>query len=150
VHLANNAFKVFLVARSADTGVLLRFGVPTAMFASLGAALLGWLADLQPLHRYSAFGRGFEVVPLKSVVAAINGFFGGQSGHQGAFRGVRQPARSAVGTRSCRVSRPLAARVTHPASSSTRLHLRWPRPAPPCSCRHRAGPALSPPSPRRP
>ncbi len=40
VHIANNLFKLVLLARAADWRVVLRFGVPAALAAVAGAALL--------------------------------------------------------------------------------------------------------------
>lgn len=115
VHLANNAVKLFLFGRAANLSVVLRFGLP-AMAASLaGAWLLTRLSDLAPLHAYRAFGRTLEITPVKLLVGllmagfavlelsggrgkkaygaawlpfggVVSGFFGGLSGHQGAFR----------------------------------------------------------------
>jgi uncharacterized protein len=115
VHVANNLFKLGLFGRHADWGVILRFGLPAFLASFLGAAVLLWLSDLEPLYTYELFGRRFSIYPVKLVIAvlmagfsaldlwpaykrmAINrkyipaggllsGFFGGLSGHQGAFR----------------------------------------------------------------
>lgn len=117
VHLANNIFKIGLLGKMANGSVLLRFGVPAIAAALLGAALLTWLGDLPPLAEYSALGREFRVSPLKLIVGIliiafvvlelipsfakvslhpkwlplggiVSGFFGGLSGHQGAFRSM--------------------------------------------------------------
>lgn len=117
VHLANNLFKLGLLGRHADRGVVLRFGLP-AMVAALGGAwLLRWLADLPPLWQYAAQGRVWQVMPVKLIVGLLmllfvglelhpalarvrfgvrllplggllSGFFGGLSGSQGAFRSL--------------------------------------------------------------
>jgi uncharacterized membrane protein YfcA len=115
VHLLNNLFKVGLVRRSADWGVVMRFAIPAALAAVAGAMLLGALADLQPIARYELFGTTRELHPVKLVIGAVivafallelsprfaaltlpsrylslggllSGFFGGLSGNQGAFR----------------------------------------------------------------
>ena len=115
VHLANSLFKVALIGKDADWGVVLRFGIPAALFAMLGAGLLGLLADIPPLARYTLGEAVHTVTPVKLVVAALmigfaalevvpqagtlafpprylplggalSGFFGGLSGHQGALR----------------------------------------------------------------
>lgn len=115
VHLANNVFKLGLVGRHADRGVALRFGVPAAAAAFLGARLLILLSDLPALGSYALGGRVFTVTPVKLamglLIAAsswaelspslknakipprwlplgglISGFLGGLSGHQGAPR----------------------------------------------------------------
>ena len=115
VHLANNVFKLTLVGRHADRGVVLRFGLPGVIGAMLGAETLGVAADIPPLARYVLAGQGHEVSVVKLVIAALmmaaafleisprfsslaftsrhlalggllSGFFGGLSGHQGALR----------------------------------------------------------------
>ncbi|HAR95304.1 MAG TPA: hypothetical protein DCR97_05000 [Deltaproteobacteria bacterium] len=117
VHLANNLFKIGLLGRKADYSVVLRFGLPAVLAAFVGAALLSWLAGFQPLYGYGAFGREIQVSALKLVIGlliilfvtiellpafsnialdrkwlpiggVISGFFGGLSGHQGAFRSM--------------------------------------------------------------
>ncbi|MEW6357278.1 MAG: TSUP family transporter [Planctomycetota bacterium] len=117
VHLANNIFKVFLVGRRADVKVVAAFAVPAAVFAAVGAALLGYFATLKPLVEYAIGGRQCQVTVVKLVIAvlvggfavldliprfenlavnrkyiplggALSGFFGGLSGIQGALRSV--------------------------------------------------------------
>jgi len=117
VHLLNNLFKLALLGRHADTGVVLRFGVPALVTALVGAWLLQWLSGLAPLVEYTLAGRACAVHPVKLAVAAImavfavlegcsvldrwsvpprwlpvggalSGFLGGLSGHQGALRSV--------------------------------------------------------------
>ncbi|MGB5318661.1 TSUP family transporter [Eudoraea sp.] len=115
VHFFNNIYKLFLVGRNANKEVLLRFGVPAVIAAILGSWLLLNITDLQPLFAYDAFGKHFEVYPVKFIISilliifasidlipyfntlqfgkdklplggALSGFFGGLSGNQGAFR----------------------------------------------------------------
>lgn len=117
VHLANNLFKIGLLGRKADYSVLLKFGLPAVLAAFVGASLLSWLGAFQPLCEYTAFGRNIQVYALKLVIGlliilfvalellpafskialdrkwlpiggVISGFFGGLSGHQGAFRSM--------------------------------------------------------------
>lgn len=117
VHLANNIFKIALLGKKAKLSVLLRFGVPAVISAFIGALLLGWLSIAPSMIEYSAFGNVRHVSPLKLVVGvlilafvtlemspkfssvsfnkkylplggALSGFFGGLSGHQGAFRSM--------------------------------------------------------------
>lgn len=117
VHLANNLFKVGLLGKHAHLGVLLRFGLPAILAAFLGAWVLGWLAEHSHDISYAMFGWSFITTPLKLVVGClilvfvilefskqfnalaldkkylpfggvISGFFGGLSGHQGAFRSM--------------------------------------------------------------
>jgi uncharacterized membrane protein YfcA len=117
VHLINNLAKLALVGRFAKRDFVIRFGLP-ALLASMGGALvLQQLSGLAPLAQYEWLGRQFEVLPVKAVIAALlvaflyvetrlperewrfderalplggllSGFFGGLSGHQGAFRSV--------------------------------------------------------------
>jgi uncharacterized protein len=111
VHLLNNVFKLMLLGRHANRGVILRFGLPAIVAALAGARLLVTLSALPPLatHRLGEItwvklvigilmivfaylelksgpgGRGFNrrYLPLGGLVS---GFFGGLSGHQGAMR----------------------------------------------------------------
>lgn len=115
VHFFNNIFKLFLVGHNANKEVLLRFGVPAVIAAIIGSWILLNITDLQPLFTYNAFGKHFEVYPVKfmismlliifasielipyfnnlqfgkdklSIGGALSGFFGGISGNQGALR----------------------------------------------------------------
>ena len=115
VHLANNLFKVFLVGRKADWPAVLRFALPAAFAAIIGAALLALFEDIPPLSVYQIGGRAHEITLLKlaigilviffslfdllprlqnlsfdrkylSLGGLLSGFFGGLSGFQGALR----------------------------------------------------------------
>ena len=115
VHFFNNIFKLFLVGRNANKEVLLRFGIPAVIAAIVGSWTLLNISDIQPLFSYEAFGKHFEVYPLKFIISflliifasidfipyfstlqfgkdklpiggALSGFFGGLSGNQGALR----------------------------------------------------------------
>lgn len=115
VHLLNGLFKLVLVGRHADRGVVLRFGLPAIVAALAGAWLLGQLGEVEPLVRYDVAGRSLAVAPVKLVIGlllllfaaiefsprlrgisfaprwmplggALSGFFGGLSGMQGALR----------------------------------------------------------------
>lgn len=115
VHLANNIFKVILVGKQADWGVVLRFALPGAVAAMVGAALLSLFAGSAPLATYAWGGAVHEVTTIKLVIGALivlfalfelipyfnklafdrkylpwggllSGFFGGLSGNQGALR----------------------------------------------------------------
>ena len=117
VHLANNIFKFFLVGRMADLRVTLKFTIPAAICAALGALLLSKIGSLSPLLTYGLFGREFHIEPIKLTIGvliavfslfefvpalermalperyipiggAISGFFGGLSGLQGALRSM--------------------------------------------------------------
>ncbi len=115
VHFFNNIFKLFLVGRNASKRVLFRFGIPAVIAAFIGAWLLLHIPDSVPLFSYNAFGKSFEVYPIKFIISilliifasmdlipyfsklqfgerklpvggALSGFFGGLSGNQGALR----------------------------------------------------------------
>lgn len=115
VHLLNNLFKLALMGRHADRGVVIRFAAPGAVTAMVGAWLLISLSDFPTLYQYGIGSREFEVTAAKAVIAffivvfamfellprlrklkfdrrylvlggALSGFFGGISGHQGALR----------------------------------------------------------------
>lgn len=117
VHLANNLFKLLLLGRHASRPIVISFGIPAVVSAFAGALVLGWLSDLPPILEYIAIGKQFEVSPIKLTVGVlilcfvvlelsprfatlaldkkylpyggvISGFFGGLSGHQGAFRSM--------------------------------------------------------------
>lgn len=115
VHLANNLFKAILVGKYAKTSVVIKFGIPAALTAALGAYLLSFFSNWPPLVSYYFYGSEFkvriigiivgsiimfssifELVPRFSrlsfsqdyipIGGAISGFFGGISGNQGILR----------------------------------------------------------------
>jgi hypothetical protein len=115
VHLANNIFKVVLVGKNADKDVVVRFAIPGAIAAMLGAGLLGFFAGLPPMFAYLFAGSVHEITAAKLVIGVLifgfaifelsprlsqlsfdqkylpvggtlSGFFGGLSGNQGALR----------------------------------------------------------------
>ncbi len=115
VHGANSLFKVTLVGKSADRRVVLRFGVPAIIAATVGAAALGYFSEFGELATYSLGPRTAVITPIKLLMGtlmlafalfellprfrelqfdpkflplggALSGFFGGFSGHQGALR----------------------------------------------------------------
>jgi uncharacterized membrane protein YfcA len=115
VHFFNNILKLFLIGGNADKEVLLRFGIPAVIAAIVGSWILLNITELHPLFSYNAFGKYFEVYPVKFIIAilliifatidlipyfnslqfsknklpiggALSGFFGGLSGNQGALR----------------------------------------------------------------
>ncbi|MGE3758003.1 MAG: TSUP family transporter, partial [Pseudobdellovibrionaceae bacterium] len=117
VHLANNIFKFFLVGRKADLTTTLKFTIPAAITAALGAWLLSQMGRLQSIATYNLFSHEFQIEPIKMTIGvliagfslfefipslqkinvpakyipvggAISGFFGGLSGLQGALRSM--------------------------------------------------------------
>jgi len=115
VHGAKNVLKVALLGRHAELRVVLKFGVPAVVAATLGARLLGRLALSEPLTSYEFAGRTAVITPVGAVIGGLmivfalleiaaalkgravserwlpaggvlSGFFGGLSGHQGALR----------------------------------------------------------------
>jgi uncharacterized membrane protein YfcA len=115
VHFLNGLFKLALVGRHADRGIVLRFGLPAVVASLLGAWVLVLLAGVPPLATYPAVGREAAVTPVKLVIGLLllafavvevvprlrhlsfgpnaiplggllSGFFGGLSGMQGALR----------------------------------------------------------------
>ncbi len=57
VHLMNNFFKVALVGRNANWGVVVRFALPGAIAAIGGALLLNSFDSIPALFRYSIGSR---------------------------------------------------------------------------------------------
>jgi len=117
VHLANNLFKVALLGRHTEWSVFWRFGGPAMVAALLGAWVLGWLAAGEASLSYNLLGYSLQTTALRLIVGGlilifvllefsswfaalalhrrylplggmISGFFGGLSGHQGAFRSM--------------------------------------------------------------
>lgn len=115
VHLANNVFKIILVGRDADWGVVFRFALTAALAAIAGAWLLGQLSGIPVITSYQIGERIHEVTAIKLVIGILiigfalfdlvpklqklafdrkylplggilSGFFGGLSGNQGAMR----------------------------------------------------------------
>jgi uncharacterized membrane protein YfcA len=115
VHFANNLFKITLVGKSTDRAVLLRFGIPAILASFAGAWLLLRITDMPSLFSYHMWGKEYEVMPVKLVIAVLlvifsaleiapsiqriqfkrnklalggvlSGFFGGLTGIQGAIR----------------------------------------------------------------
>ncbi len=115
VHGANNVFKVSLLGKYADWGVVFRFGVPAIFAAIIGAVVLGWISQFSISLEYQLAGLNAEISPIKAVIGflmmffalfellprfrrmefdrrylpvggVLSGFFGGLSGHQGALR----------------------------------------------------------------
>lgn len=71
VHLANNLFKVGLLGRNADWSVVLRFALPGAVAAIVGAALLNLFAGAPPLLSYTLGGQSYEITLVKLVISTV-------------------------------------------------------------------------------
>jgi uncharacterized membrane protein YfcA len=115
VHFSNNVFKFLLVFRNINFQVLLKFGIPALLAAILGSYFLISIGESSIIHSYSIGSVKAQVTSLKILIGALmlffaiwefipqveklqfspkylpvggilSGFFGGLSGHQGAFR----------------------------------------------------------------
>ncbi len=115
VHMANNIFKFALVSKHIHFPTLLRFGIPAMIFGAIGGLLLKQIDGLPIIHTYTLGDGTFEITTVKVVIGILmiffaifdlsprlsniqvqpkhlpfggilSGFFGGVSGHQGAFR----------------------------------------------------------------
>jgi uncharacterized membrane protein YfcA len=115
VHLANNLFKLLLYGRYANGKTVLHFGFPALVTSFLGAKSLVWFSQMEPIFRYTCLGKELEILPINILMSLLmilfalfelfpkiqlgsfrekhlaiggilSGFFGGLSGHQGAFR----------------------------------------------------------------
>jgi uncharacterized membrane protein YfcA len=115
VHLLNNLFKLIVLWRKINWPVVLRFGLPAMIATVPGAWLLTALSDLPEIHSYEIEDINAVITPVKITVGLLliffataewlpflknlnlsakalpiggilSGFFGGLSGHQGAFR----------------------------------------------------------------
>lgn len=115
VHLLNNLFKLSTLWKHVNWPVSLKFGIPALLAAIPGAWLLTSLAEFPAIARYEIFGQEAVIAPVELAVGlllilfavvewfslmkkwdisaqylpyggVLSGFFGGLSGHQGAFR----------------------------------------------------------------
>ncbi|NCA72270.1 MAG: hypothetical protein EOM91_19805 [Sphingobacteriia bacterium] len=71
VHLANNLFKVGLMAKQANWKVVALFSMPATLTAMVGASLLTAFDQLPVLASYSLGGSTFEVTVVKSVIGIL-------------------------------------------------------------------------------
>lgn len=116
VHGINSLFKMLVMIRQVRWDIWLSFGLPAMIAALPGAWLLDRLSQLPALATYRLLDAGFSITPVKLVMGLLlvvfattdrlplldrfvgthrlsfavggifSGFFGGLSGHQGAFR----------------------------------------------------------------
>jgi uncharacterized protein len=71
VHFVNNVFKVVLVGKNTDVGVLLRFGIPAVLAALVGAYFMLQITDWNAWYSYELFGSEKEITPLKAIIAFL-------------------------------------------------------------------------------
>lgn len=117
VHFLNNIFKLILTGRNVNKEVLIKFGITAMIGAIFGSFTLVLIAKKSFIISYHLFKHGlhvelvnfiigwiilvfalFEIFPeinklsinkkLLPIGGALSGFFGGLSGHQGAFRSL--------------------------------------------------------------
>lgn len=117
VHFFNSLFKVIFVYKGINYSLLLKFAPIAVIFAFIGSGTLGLLESFNRDFSYDfsifknsitpvkivvgltmigfAFieffykKKSFEVTPTRLFIGgALSGFFGGLSGHQGAFRSM--------------------------------------------------------------
>lgn len=117
VHFLNNIFKLILTSKSVNKEVLLKFGITAMIGAVFGSFALVMIAKKSFSVSYHLFHHSFnvelvnftigwiilvfavfEMLPeinkssinknLLPIGGALSGFFGGLSGHQGAFRSL--------------------------------------------------------------
>lgn len=115
VHFSNNVFKFGMVYKHIHYPTLIRFGMPALIAAFGGAYLMTFFGTIPTLHSYTIGSHTAEMTYLKLVIGflmiffawfeldkrfsdwkvekkylpiggLLSGFFGGLSGHQGAFR----------------------------------------------------------------
>ena len=117
VHFFNTLFKLSVLGRYAKKIVVIKFGLPAIASAFIGAFLLLWFSNLDPLFSYHLGDSEFFIQPVRLIIGILillfallelapglntisfdekylplggilSGFFGGLSGHQGALRSI--------------------------------------------------------------
>lgn len=117
IHFFNNLFKFFLVGKQGNLEVLFKFGVPAMIGAVLGSFGLLMIAKKSFTFHYHLLNHVFNVEVINFIIGililffalleitpqvsrltfnknllpiggVLSGFFGGLSGHQGAFRSI--------------------------------------------------------------
>src|SRR3990167_7121499 len=68
VHFLNNIFKLSILGKYAKKVVVLRFGLPAVISAFLGAFVLIWFSNLEPLLSYHLGDSLTEVPNLKTIL----------------------------------------------------------------------------------
>lgn len=117
VHFLNNIFKLILTNKNINKEVFLKFGIAAMIGAVFGSFALVMVAQKSFIISYHLFNHSFEVELINFIIGmiiltfvavemlpetnkvsinknllpiggALSGFFGGLSGHQGAFRSL--------------------------------------------------------------
>lgn len=117
VHFLNNIFKLILTGRNVNKEVLIKFGITAMIGAIFGSFTLVLIAKKSYIISYHLFKHNFNVELVNFIIGwiilvfalfemfpeinklsmnknllpiggALSGFFGGLSGHQGAFRSL--------------------------------------------------------------
>lgn len=117
VHFLNNVFKFILVGKKGNIEVLLKFGLPAMLGAIFGSLVLIMISKKNFTLNYQLFHHNLhvefvnfiigililifaflEIIPQSTEISfnknllpfggILSGFFGGLSGHQGAFRSI--------------------------------------------------------------
>lgn len=115
VHFLNNLFKLYLVGKFADKKIVIRFGLTAILGAFIGSQLFFMFYHIGSIYSYELFGKYYSIHLTELIIGIliiifslvemsksfnaisfnkkylpfgglISGFFGGLSGHQGAFR----------------------------------------------------------------
>lgn len=115
VHFANNIFKFAMVSKYIHIQTYIKFGLPALVAAIAGGFVLTYFDAIPPLNDYKIGDHAFQITPVKVGIGSLmiffawfdldprfsnlnvtarhlpfggilSGFFGGFSGHQGAFR----------------------------------------------------------------
>jgi uncharacterized membrane protein YfcA len=115
VHLFSKLFKLLLLWKHVDRATVFSFGIPALIAAIPGGLLLSYLSALPPIGTYTLQTAQYGITPVKltagilliffataeyipflknsvmqklglPVGGILSGFFGGLTGHQGAFR----------------------------------------------------------------
>lgn len=115
VHLLSKLFKLLLLWKHVDRNTVIAFGIPALLAAIPGGLLLGYLSTLPALYSYNLQATQYSITPIKLTAGLLliffataeyvpflknnlmqklglpaggilSGFFGGLTGHQGAFR----------------------------------------------------------------
>lgn len=116
IHFLNNIFKLILLYKNIDLSISLIFGLPAMIFAYFGVWALKFIVGFNSIFSYDLFGERFAIKPINITLGLLmmafslydilpspslppskaflplggilSGFFGGLSGHQGAFRSL--------------------------------------------------------------